>query len=247
MVIRLVIIGGIKRIGMVTSRLVPVMSIIYFLGAITVLMLNARLVPEAVVTIFREAFTPSAGVGGFFGSTFMFTLIWGVKRGIFSNEAGQGSAPIAHAAAKTGEPVREGLVAMVGPYIDTLLICTLTGLVIVTVGVWKENLLVHAVRQHVQESGLYVFSNQRHGYHNSNKREPELNMTLTCSPRRANSASSSYGHPDAENNSTHDGREPEISSHHRGFGAYLHYLYYGEAQQPHKNPGDDSRGRLGIS
>ncbi|MCK4235766.1 MAG: alanine:cation symporter family protein, partial [Candidatus Krumholzibacteria bacterium] len=91
-----------------------------------------------ITTIFRDAFNPRAGIGGFFGSTFMFTLIWGIKRGIFSNEAGQGSAPIAHAAAKTKEPVREGLVAMMGPYIDTLLICTLTGLVIVTVGVWKD-------------------------------------------------------------------------------------------------------------
>jgi AGCS family alanine or glycine:cation symporter len=114
------------------------MAVIYFVGAVTVLLINAPLVPEAFASIFRDAFRPRAGVGGFFGSTFMFTLIWGVKRGIFSNEAGQGSAPIAHAAAKTQEPVREGVVAMLGPYIDTLLICTLTGLVIVTVGVWKD-------------------------------------------------------------------------------------------------------------
>lgn len=136
--VALVIIGGIKRIGMVTSRLVPFMGIIYFVGAVTVLLINAPLIPEALKSIFVDAFQPRAGVGGFFGSTFMFTLIWGVKRGIFSNEAGQGSAPIAHAAAKTKEPVREGIVAMIGPYIDTLLICSLTGLVIVTVGVWKD-------------------------------------------------------------------------------------------------------------
>jgi AGCS family alanine or glycine:cation symporter len=134
--VAMVIIGGIKRIGRVTSRLVPFMSIIYFLGAITVLFINAPRIPAAIMTIFNDAFTAKAGVGGFFGSTFMFMMVWGVKRGIFSNEAGQGSAPIAHAAAKTDEPVREGLVAMLGPYIDTLLICTLTGLVIVTVGVW---------------------------------------------------------------------------------------------------------------
>ena len=134
--VAMVIIGGIKRIGRVTSRLVPFMSIIYFIGAITVLFLHAPRIPAAFVTIFSDAFTAKAGVGGFFGSTFMFMMVWGVKRGIFSNEAGQGSAPIAHAAAKTDEPVREGLVAMMGPYIDTLLICTLTGLVIVTVGVW---------------------------------------------------------------------------------------------------------------
>ena len=139
--VALVIIGGIKRIGMVTSRLVPFMAIIYFVGAVTVLFINAPLIPEALASIFRDAFQPRAGVGGFFGSTFMFTMIWGVKRGIFSNEAGQGSAPIAHAAAKTREPVREGIVAMLGPYIDTLLICSLTGLVIVTVGAWKDKKL----------------------------------------------------------------------------------------------------------
>jgi AGCS family alanine or glycine:cation symporter len=137
----LVIVGGIKRIGRVTSRLVPIMSVIYFLGAITVLLLNAPRIPGAVATIFNDAFSAKAGVGGFFGSSFMFMLIWGVKRGIFSNEAGQGSAPIALAAAKTDEPVRAGLVAMMGPYIDTLLICTLTGLVIVTIGVWHQKKL----------------------------------------------------------------------------------------------------------
>ena len=135
-IVAMVIIGGIKRIGRVTSRLVPFMTIIYFVGAVTVLLLNAPKIPAAIMTIFNDAFTAKAGVGGFFGSTFMFMMVWGVKRGIFSNEAGQGSAPIAHAAAKTEEPVREGLVAMMGPYIDTILVCSLTGLVIVTVGVW---------------------------------------------------------------------------------------------------------------
>lgn len=134
----LVIIGGIKRIGKVASKLVPFMSAIYFIGAMAVLILNARVLPEAFRTIISDAFHPKAQIGGFFGSTFIFTMVWGVKRGLFSNEAGQGSAPIAHAAAKTKEPVREGLVAMLGPYIDTLLICTLTGLVIVTVGVWND-------------------------------------------------------------------------------------------------------------
>lgn len=137
----LVIIGGIKRIGMVASRLVPFMSIVYFLGAVAVLLINARFLPAAFTTILSDAFTAKAGIGGFMGSTFTFTLIWGVKRGLFSNEAGQGSAPIAHAAARTNEPVREGVVAMLGPYIDTLLICTLTGLVIITVGVWQEKKL----------------------------------------------------------------------------------------------------------
>jgi AGCS family alanine or glycine:cation symporter len=136
--IGMVIIGGIKRIGKVASRLVPFMAVLYFVGAVTILLFNAKHLPDAFITIFHDAFSPRAEAGGFLGSTFMFTLIWGVKRGIFSNEAGQGSAPIAHAAAKTKEPAREGLVAMLGPYIDTIIICTLTGLVIITVGVWKE-------------------------------------------------------------------------------------------------------------
>ena len=136
--IALVIIGGIRRIGKVTSKLVPFMAGIYFVGAITILFMHAGSIPGAFTTIISDAFSAKAGVGGFFGSSFMFMLIWGVKRGIFSNEAGQGSAPIAHAAAKTEEPAREGVVAMLGPYIDTLLICTLTGLTIVTLGVWKD-------------------------------------------------------------------------------------------------------------
>jgi AGCS family alanine or glycine:cation symporter len=114
------------------------MAGIYFVGALTILLLHAGNIPRAFITIVSDAFSAKAGVGGFFGSSFMFMLIWGVKRGIFSNEAGQGSAPIAHAAAKTEEPARESVVAMLGPYIDTLLICTLTGLTIVTLGVWKE-------------------------------------------------------------------------------------------------------------
>ncbi|MCD6380409.1 sodium:alanine symporter family protein [bacterium] len=134
----LVIIGGIRRIGKVASKLVPFMAGIYFVGALTILLMHAGSIPRAFITIVSDAFSAKAGVGGFFGSSFMFMLIWGVKRGIFSNEAGQGSAPIAHAAAKTEEPAREGVVAMLGPYIDTLLICTLTGLTIVTLGVWKE-------------------------------------------------------------------------------------------------------------
>lgn len=132
-----VIIGGIRRIGAVTSRLVPIMSVLYVGSAMLVLILNFDKVPAAILTILNDAFTPSAQVGGFAGSTFMFTLAWGVKRGLFSNEAGQGSAPIAHAAAKTDESVREGAVALIGPLLDTLIICTMTGLVIVVMGTWN--------------------------------------------------------------------------------------------------------------
>jgi AGCS family alanine or glycine:cation symporter len=88
--------------------------------------------------VFSSAFTPAAEIGGFAGGGFIFMLTWGVKRGLFSNESGQGSAPIAHAAAKTDEPIREGMVAMLGPFIDTLMICTMTGLVILTTGVWHD-------------------------------------------------------------------------------------------------------------
>jgi len=134
----LVIIGGIKRIGKVAAFLAPGMAIIYVTGAVVVLLTNIDKLPGTFALIFRSAFTPESFLGGFAGIVFVKTMIWGVKRGLFSNEAGQGSAAIAHAAAKTKEPVREGTVAMLGPYIDTLLICSLTGLVIITTGVFNE-------------------------------------------------------------------------------------------------------------
>lgn len=133
-----VIIGGIKRIGQVTARLMPLMAIIYVLGALIILMLNAGDVIPAFGTIVSSAFTPEAGLFGVGSGAFLTTLVWGIKRGLFSNEAGQGSAPIAHGAAKTDEPVREGVVALLEPFIDTILVCTMTGLVIVSTGVWEE-------------------------------------------------------------------------------------------------------------
>ena len=137
-IVALVIIGGIKRIGSFASKVMPAMAILYFVSAVVLLFLHAGDIPAAFVTIFNRAMHPEAAVAGFAGATFIFTLTWGVKRGLFSNEAGQGSAPIAHAAARTQEPVREGVVAMIGPFIDTLVICTLTGLMIVTTGVWNQ-------------------------------------------------------------------------------------------------------------
>ena len=133
-----VILGGIRRIGRVTSKLVPFMAAIYVGSAMIVLLLHADQIIPTLGLIFASAFQPAAQIGGFAGGTFIFMLTWGVKRGLFSNESGQGSAPIAHAAAKTDEPIREGVVAMIGPFIDTLLICTMTGLVILTSGVWHE-------------------------------------------------------------------------------------------------------------
>jgi AGCS family alanine or glycine:cation symporter len=134
----LVIIGGIRRIGAVSSRLAPAMFVLYTLGAVVIVAKHVGDVPGALGTILSEAFNPTAGFGGTAAGVFMTTLVWGVKRGLFSNEAGQGSAPIAHAAAKTDKPVREGVVAMLGPFIDTLVICTLTGLVIVLTGKWSD-------------------------------------------------------------------------------------------------------------
>ncbi len=131
-----VILGGIQRIGSVTSRLAPLMAAVYVAGALAVLLFNAAEVPGAFVTIVTSAFNPEASIGGSVAGVWSVTLLWGVKRGLFSNEAGQGSAPIAHAAARTDEPVREGAVALLEPLIDTLIICTMTGLVIVSTGVW---------------------------------------------------------------------------------------------------------------
>jgi len=136
----LVIIGGIKRIAKVTSTLVPVMALIYFLGAIAVIATNYQHIGPAIGSIFTEAFTGSAAVGGFLGAGFAFTFNKGVNRGLFSNEAGQGSAPIAHSAARAQEPVSEGMVAILEPFIDTIIICSLTGLVLLTSGVWNEKI-----------------------------------------------------------------------------------------------------------
>ncbi|NNF04218.1 MAG: sodium:alanine symporter family protein [Rhodothermales bacterium] len=136
-IVGVVIIGGIRRIGRVTSILAPVMAGLYVLAALVILIMNAGDVIPAFGTIFTEAFNPTAGVAGTGVGVFLFTLRYGVQRGLFSNEAGQGSAPIAHSAAKTDEPVSEGVVALLEPFIDTIVICTMTGLVIVSTGVYS--------------------------------------------------------------------------------------------------------------
>jgi len=114
------------------------MAAIYVLGAITIILLHFEWFAPAVSLIFREAFHPSAGVAGTGVGAIVLTMMWGVRRGLFSNEAGQGSAPIAHAAAKTDEPVSEGVVALLEPFIDTIVICSFTGLVIIMTGVWND-------------------------------------------------------------------------------------------------------------
>ena len=135
----LVIIGGIKRIATVTARLVPVMAALYLIGAMLILLINHTEVIPSLVLIFTSAFSPEAGAFGVGSGAFMVTFVWGIRRGLFSNEAGQGSAPIAHSASKTNEPVRVGVVALLEPFIDTIVICTMTGLVIITTGVWETH------------------------------------------------------------------------------------------------------------
>jgi len=134
LIVGAVILGGIRRIGKVTAILAPFMAAIYVLGALIIIAFNLGDVPAAFSRIFVEAFDPQAGVAGVGAGVFVVTLMWGVRRGLFSNEAGQGSAPIAHAAAKTPEPVSEGVVALLEPLIDTIVICSLTGLVIILTG-----------------------------------------------------------------------------------------------------------------
>lgn len=136
----LIIIGGIKRIAQVTEKLVPFMAIIYFAGAIAVIFSNYQNIIPSFISIFSDIFSGTAAVGGFLGAGFAFAFNNGVNRGLFSNEAGQGSAPIAHAAAKAHEPVSEGMVAILEPFIDTIIICFLTGMVLLSSGVWNEKL-----------------------------------------------------------------------------------------------------------
>lgn len=157
----LVIIGGIKRIAKVASRIVPFMAIVYCGAALVILLMNFTHIPAAFITIFKHAFGLEAAGGGALGAAIQY----GVARGVFSNEAGLGSAPMAHAAARTKEPVREGLVAMMGPFIDTIVICTMTALVIVIMGTWGDArpaglngaaLSAHAFTKAIGAGGGYI-------------------------------------------------------------------------------------------
>jgi len=134
----LVLIGGIKSIGRVTSLLVPVMIVFYFCSALYIILLDIGMVGETFRLIFREAFTPTAASGGFAGATVMLTIRMGVARGVFSNESGLGSSAIAAAAAQTRHPVRQAMVSMTQTFIDTIVVCSLTGLVILMTGVWDN-------------------------------------------------------------------------------------------------------------
>lgn len=134
----LVILGGIQRIAAFTAKVVPLMAVIYLIGAMAVIFANLENIGPSFVAVVSDAFTGSAAAGGFLGASLAYAFNRGVNRGLFSNEAGQGSAPIAHAAAKTKEPASEGMVSLLEPFIDTIIICTITGLVILSSGVWKE-------------------------------------------------------------------------------------------------------------
>jgi AGCS family alanine or glycine:cation symporter len=131
-----VIIGGIQRIGEVAGKLVPAMIVLYIAAALIVIIINITAVPAAIALIFTYAFTPAAAAGGFAGAAVAAAIRFGVARGVFSNESGLGSAAIAHAAAQTNSPVRQGVIAMLGTFIDTLVVCTMTALVILTSGAW---------------------------------------------------------------------------------------------------------------
>jgi AGCS family alanine or glycine:cation symporter len=133
-----VIIGGIKRIGRVTATLVPFMCALYLLAGTWVLAMHVTEIPAMLVLIVKSAFVPTEASGAFIGGTAGAAFVFGMKRAIFSNEAGQGSSPMAHAAAKTDEPVREGIVAGLEPFIDTIVVCTFTALIILATGIWNR-------------------------------------------------------------------------------------------------------------
>ena len=156
----LVIIGGISRIAKVAATIVPTMAVIYLIGAIAVIIPNIGNIVPSFVSIFSNAFSGSAAVGGFLGASFAYAFDRGVNRGLYSNEAGQGSAPIAHAAARTDEPADEGMVSILEPFIDTIVICTITGLVILSSGVWMEKFENEFQRADMSfVSGTFIESN----------------------------------------------------------------------------------------
>ena len=134
----LVIVGGIRRIATIASKLVPIMGFIYIVGSLIVIFDNYQNILPSFNQIFSQVFTGSSAVGGFLGASFALALQKGVARGAFSNEAGQGSSPIAHASSKTEDPVEEGIVSILEPFIDTLVVCTITALVILSSGAWSE-------------------------------------------------------------------------------------------------------------
>ncbi len=157
-IVSLVTLGGIKRISKVSEAIVPFMAIMYIVGVLMVLAVNIKLIPETIMLIIESAFNPRAAFGGVAGITILMVMQRGIGRGVFSNEAGLGSAPIAAAAAKTKEPVRQGLISMTGTFIDTIVICTLTGLAIVITKSYNIGLDGAAVTTSAFSSALPIFN-----------------------------------------------------------------------------------------
>ena len=149
-----VIIGGVKKIGNVAAVMVPVMAVVYVCGCLAILVRFAGEVPAAFALVFSDAFTGTAATGGFIGATVMLAIQKGVSRGVFSNESGLGSAPIAAAAAKTNEPCQQALVSMTGTFIDTIIVCTMTGLVLIVTGAWQSGAEVAALTKSAFDIGL---------------------------------------------------------------------------------------------
>lgn len=151
----LVLVGGVRRIAAVTETLVPLLSVFYFAASLMIILLNAAVLPEAFCLIFSGAFRPSAAAGGFAGATVMAAVRRGVSRGVFSNEAGLGSAPIAHACADVDDPVKQGMWGVFEVFADTIVLCTCTALVILVTGAWKQNLTGAALAAAAFSSGLH--------------------------------------------------------------------------------------------
>ncbi len=154
--VALVLLGGIKRIAHVAGKLVPLMAVIYLLSTLIILAMHITEIPAALILIVDSAFNGTAATGGFAGATIMYALRMGMARGIFSNESGLGSAPIAHAAAETNSPVRQGTIAMLGTFIDTLIICTMTGLVLIVTNMWSSDLQGAAMTMQVFDNSLPI-------------------------------------------------------------------------------------------
>lgn len=149
-----VILGGVKNIGNVSAVMVPVMAVVYVGGCLFILARFAGEVPGAIALVFSDAFTGTAATGGFLGATVMLAIQKGVSRGVFSNESGLGSAPIAAAAAKTNEPCEQALVSMTGTFIDTIIVCSMTGLVLIVTGAWHSGAAVTAMTRSAFDTGL---------------------------------------------------------------------------------------------
>ena len=155
--VAMVTIGGIKSIAKVAQVLVPFMAVAYVLGCLIIIFSNLELLPSTVSLIIRSAFTPTAAAGGFLGSTMILAVQMGIARGVFSNESGLGSAPIAAAAARIKEPAKQGLISMTGTFFDTIIVCTMTGIVLVMTGAWTSDFEGAYMTSYAFSTGLESF------------------------------------------------------------------------------------------